>query len=160
MSPATSQAIALPPLQPLVRTASAALACLSMSGSSASTSIVRPSSAQPSAKPPSQAFFWKGIAAAATGVWTGAQWLLNAALTANPIGIVIVVIAALVAAIVIAYKNGAPVTLTDVAAVTDGAENARLAAWMNRTPAILLNIQRQPGANVIEVVDRVKKQLP
>ena len=47
----------------------------------------------------------KGIAAAATGVWTGAQWLLNAALTANPIGIVIVVIAALVAAIVIAYKN-------------------------------------------------------
>ena len=62
--------------------------------------------------------------------------------------------------IVIAYKNGAPVTLTDVAEVTDGAENARLAAWMNRTPAILLNIQRQPGANVIEVVDRVKKQLP
>ena len=62
--------------------------------------------------------------------------------------------------IVIAYKNGAPVTLTDVAAVSDGAENARLAAWMNRTPAILLNIQRQPGANVIEVVDRVKKQLP
>ena len=62
--------------------------------------------------------------------------------------------------IVIAYRNGAPVVLTDVAEVTDGAENARLAAWMNTTPAILLNIQRQPGANVIEVVDRVKRQLP
>ncbi|MSQ54678.1 MAG: MdtB/MuxB family multidrug efflux RND transporter permease subunit [Betaproteobacteria bacterium] len=62
--------------------------------------------------------------------------------------------------IVIAYRNGAPVTLSDVAEVTDGAENARLAAWMNTTPAILLNIQRQPGANVIDVVDRVKRQLP
>ena len=62
--------------------------------------------------------------------------------------------------IVIAWRNGAPVTLADVAEVTDGAENARLAAWMNATPAILLNIQRQPGANVIEVVDRVKRQLP
>jgi len=62
--------------------------------------------------------------------------------------------------IVIAYRNGAPVTLADVATVTDGAENARLAAWMNRTPAILVNIQRQPGANVIDVVDRVKRQLP
>ena len=62
--------------------------------------------------------------------------------------------------IVIAYRNGAPVYLSDIAEVTDGAENARLAGWMNDVPAILLNIQRQPGANVIEVVDRVKRQLP
>ena len=63
-------------------------------------------------------------------------------------------------AIVIAYRNGAPLYLSDVAEVADGAENARLAAWTNATPAILLNIQRQPGANVIDVVDRVKRQLP
>jgi multidrug efflux pump len=59
------------------------------------------------------------------------------------------------------YKsNGAPVILSDVANVVDGAENVKQAAWVNQTPAILLNIQRQPGANVIDVVDGVKKLLP
>ncbi|MEQ1515666.1 MAG: MdtB/MuxB family multidrug efflux RND transporter permease subunit [Usitatibacteraceae bacterium] len=62
--------------------------------------------------------------------------------------------------IVIAYKAGAPIYLTDVADVIEDAENIKLAAWMNETPAIILNIQRQPGANVIEVVDRVKQLLP
>src|SRR5882757_4325774 len=62
--------------------------------------------------------------------------------------------------VVVAYKNGAPVSLSDVADVVDDAENVRLAAWMNDVPAIILNIQRQPGANVIEVVDRIKRQLP
>src|SRR5260370_1115509 len=62
--------------------------------------------------------------------------------------------------VVIAYKNGAPVFLSDVANVLDDAENVRLAAWMDEVPAIILNIQRQPGANVIEVVDRIKQQLP
>ncbi|MEA3192201.1 MAG: multidrug efflux pump [Betaproteobacteria bacterium] len=62
--------------------------------------------------------------------------------------------------VVIAYKNGAPVYLSDVADIVDDAENVRLAAWMNDVPAIILNIQRQPGANVIEVVDRIKRQLP
>ena len=62
--------------------------------------------------------------------------------------------------IVIAYKNGAPIYLTDIADVVEDAENAKLAAWMNDTPAIILSIQRQPGANVIEVVDRVKALLP
>src|SRR5688500_15073558 len=60
----------------------------------------------------------------------------------------------------VAYKNGAPIFLKDIADVVDDAENARLAAWVNETPAIILNIQRQPGANVIEVVDRVKQLLP
>ena len=62
--------------------------------------------------------------------------------------------------IVVAYKNGAPVYLTDIADVVEDAENTRLAAWMNDTPAIILNVQRQPGANVIEVVDRVKALIP
>jgi multidrug efflux pump len=62
--------------------------------------------------------------------------------------------------IVLAYKNGAPVRLADVADVIDGAENSRLAAWKDTTPAIIVNIQRQPGANVIDVVDRVKQLLP
>jgi multidrug efflux pump len=62
--------------------------------------------------------------------------------------------------VVIAYRNGAPIFLSDVADVVDGAENARLAAWMNQVPAVILNIQRQPGANVIDVVDRIKRQLP
>ncbi|HEX7606516.1 MAG TPA: efflux RND transporter permease subunit, partial [Usitatibacter sp.] len=62
--------------------------------------------------------------------------------------------------IIVAYRNGAPIYLTDVADVVDGAENARLAAWMNDTPAIIVNVQRQPGANVIEVVDRVQVLLP
>src|SRR5213078_111175 len=55
--------------------------------------------------------------------------------------------------IVIAFKNGAPVLLSDVADVVEDAENAKLAAWMNDTPAIIVNVQKQPGANVIQVVD-------
>src|SRR5258706_11153424 len=62
--------------------------------------------------------------------------------------------------LVIAYRNGAPVKLSDVADVVDGAENLRQAAWMNQVPAVIVNIQRQPGANIIDVVDRVKKLLP
>jgi multidrug efflux pump len=62
--------------------------------------------------------------------------------------------------LIIAWKNGAPVRLRDIADVVDGAENVRLAAWANQTPAIILNIQRQPGANVIETVDRIKEMLP
>jgi len=62
--------------------------------------------------------------------------------------------------IVIAYRNGAPVLLSDVASVVDGAENVKQAAWMNTTPAVILNIQRQPGANIIAVVDHVKAILP
>jgi len=62
--------------------------------------------------------------------------------------------------IIIAFRNGAPIHLSDVADVVDGAENSKLAAWMNETPAIIVNVQRQPGANVIEVVDRVTKLLP
>jgi multidrug efflux pump len=62
--------------------------------------------------------------------------------------------------LIIAYRNNAPVLLSDVADVIDGAENENLAAWMNDTPAVLLNIQRQPGANVIEVANRVKRLLP
>ena len=63
-------------------------------------------------------------------------------------------------AVVVAYRNGAPVFLSDVAEVVEDAENVRLAAWMNEVPAIIVNIQRQPGTNVIEVVDRIKRQLP
>ena len=62
--------------------------------------------------------------------------------------------------LIVAYKNGAPVKLSDVADAIDDVENVKQAAWMNDTPAVILNIQRQPGANVIEVVDRVKKLLP
>jgi multidrug efflux pump len=62
--------------------------------------------------------------------------------------------------LIIAYRNGAPVRVQDVADTVDGAENSRLAAWANETPAVILNVQRQPGTNVIEVVDRVKKLLP
>jgi multidrug efflux pump len=62
--------------------------------------------------------------------------------------------------IIISYKNGNPVRLADVAQVVNGAENAYLAGWVNNTPGIILNIQRQPGANVIQVVDRIKKLLP
>jgi multidrug efflux pump len=64
------------------------------------------------------------------------------------------------APLIIAYRNGAPVKLTDVATVIDAAENVRQAAWMNLTPAVILNIQRQPGANIISVVDRIKQLLP
>src|SRR5690606_4982358 len=63
-------------------------------------------------------------------------------------------------AVVISYRNGAPVFLGDVAEVIEDAENVRLAAWMNDVPAVIVNIQRQPGTNVIEVVDRIKRQLP
>ncbi|MEQ1601894.1 MAG: MdtB/MuxB family multidrug efflux RND transporter permease subunit [Methylophilaceae bacterium] len=62
--------------------------------------------------------------------------------------------------LILAYRNGAPIRLGDVAELVDGAENKRLAAWANEKPAILLNIQRQPGANVIEVVDKIKQLLP
>ncbi len=62
--------------------------------------------------------------------------------------------------LVIAYQNGAPVHLSDVARVIDDAENVQQAAWMNATPAVILNIQRQPGANIIDVVDRIKALLP
>ena len=62
--------------------------------------------------------------------------------------------------LIVAYKNGAAIRLSEIADVVDGAENVRLAAWANRNPAIILNVQRQPGANVIEVVDRIKKLLP
>ena len=62
--------------------------------------------------------------------------------------------------VVVAYKNGAPVLLQDVATVFDGAENIRQAAWMNTTPAVIMNIQRQPGANIIKVVDSVKALMP
>jgi multidrug efflux pump len=62
--------------------------------------------------------------------------------------------------IIVAFRNGAPVRLSDVATAIDSAENVRQAAWANKTPAVILNIQRQPGANIISVVDRVKKILP
>jgi multidrug efflux pump len=62
--------------------------------------------------------------------------------------------------LVVAYRNGAPVLLSDVATVVDDAENVKQAAWMNQVPAVILNIQRQPGANIIEVVDRIKQLLP
>ncbi|MGZ8181170.1 MAG: MdtB/MuxB family multidrug efflux RND transporter permease subunit [Methylobacter sp.] len=62
--------------------------------------------------------------------------------------------------LVVAYRNSAPVRLSEVAEVVDGAENVRLAAWADDNAAVIVNIQRQPGANVIEVVDRIKELLP
>jgi multidrug efflux pump len=62
--------------------------------------------------------------------------------------------------LIIAYRNGAPVVLSDVATVIDDAENVRQAAWMNVSPAVIVNVQRQPGANVIAVADRIKTLLP
>jgi len=62
--------------------------------------------------------------------------------------------------LIIAYKNGAPVKLTQIADVIDDVENVRQAAWMNEQPAVIMNIQRQPGANIIQVVDRIKLLLP
>jgi multidrug efflux pump len=62
--------------------------------------------------------------------------------------------------LVVAYSNGAPVMLSDVARVVDDVENTKLAAWTNKTPAIIVNIRRQPGANTIQVVDRIKELLP
>jgi multidrug efflux pump len=64
------------------------------------------------------------------------------------------------APLIVAYKNGSPVRLSDVGDVVDGAQNDKLGAWMNETPAIILNIQRQPGANVIAVVEGIKALLP
>jgi len=62
--------------------------------------------------------------------------------------------------LVVAYRNNAPVRLTDVAEAIDDAENVRQAAWINNSPGVIVNIQRQPGANVIEVADRIKRLLP
>ncbi len=62
--------------------------------------------------------------------------------------------------VVVAYRNGAPIMLTDVAHIVDGVENTTQAAWMNETPAIILNVQRQPGGNTISVVKSIKKLLP
>ena len=62
--------------------------------------------------------------------------------------------------VVVAYHNGSPVILSDVAQVIDDVENVKQAAWMNETPAVIVNIQRQPGVNIIDVVDRIQKLLP
>jgi multidrug efflux pump len=62
--------------------------------------------------------------------------------------------------VVVAYRNGAPVMLTDVASIVNGVENNNQAAWMNQTPAVILNVQRQPGANTIAVVKSIKQLLP
>src|SRR5438445_11657694 len=62
--------------------------------------------------------------------------------------------------LVVASRNGAPVRVSDVADVTDDAENVKQAAWMNTVPAVIVNIQRQPGANIITVVDRIERLLP
>ena len=62
--------------------------------------------------------------------------------------------------LIITYNNGAPVRVSDVAKVISAPENVRLGAWANKQPAVILNIQRQPGANVIQVVDQIKKLLP
>jgi multidrug efflux pump len=62
--------------------------------------------------------------------------------------------------LIVAYHNGAPVKLSDVASVIDDAENVKAAAWMNNVPAVIVNVQRQPGANIIAVVDRIKALMP
>ena len=62
--------------------------------------------------------------------------------------------------VVVAFRNGAPVMLTDVAKIVDGVENKSQAAWMNKTPAVIVNVQRQPGGNTISVVNRIKALLP
>src|SRR6202142_948277 len=62
--------------------------------------------------------------------------------------------------LIVAYRNGAPVKLSKVADVIDDIKNVRQAAWMNEVPAVIVNIQRQPGANIIQVVDRIKQLLP
>jgi multidrug efflux pump len=62
--------------------------------------------------------------------------------------------------VLVAYKNGAPVKLSDVAEIVDSSENTKLGAWMNRVPAVIINVQRQPGANVIAVVNTIKQLLP
>jgi len=62
--------------------------------------------------------------------------------------------------LIIAYRNGGPVRLSDVATIVNGPENVKLGAWANSTPAIILSVQRQPGANIIQVADRVQSLLP
>jgi multidrug efflux pump len=62
--------------------------------------------------------------------------------------------------VVVAYRNGSPVMLTDVAKVADGVENTKLAAWMNTTPAVIVNVRKQPGTNTIAVVDEIEHLLP
>jgi multidrug efflux pump len=62
--------------------------------------------------------------------------------------------------VIIAYKNGAPVRLKDIATLISGAENSKLGGWMNSTPALIVNVQRQPGANVVDVVNRIHALLP
>ncbi|KRA64167.1 multidrug transporter [Caulobacter sp. Root656] len=62
--------------------------------------------------------------------------------------------------LIVTYKNGAPIRLRDIAQVVQSAENTRLGAWANETPAIIVNVQRQPGANVIQTVDAIKAKLP
>jgi multidrug efflux pump len=62
--------------------------------------------------------------------------------------------------VVVAYKNGAPVRLKDVTTLIAGAENSKLGGWMNSVPALILNVQRQPGANVVDVVNRIQELLP
>ena len=61
---------------------------------------------------------------------------------------------------IVAYRDGGPVRLSDVAKIVSGPENTKLGAWANTTPAIILNVQRQPGANIIQVVDRIQALLP
>jgi multidrug efflux pump len=62
--------------------------------------------------------------------------------------------------LIVAYRNGSPVRLSDVATIVNGPENTKLGAWANTTPAIIINVQRQPGANTIQVVDRIQALLP
>src|SRR6202042_3282439 len=62
--------------------------------------------------------------------------------------------------LIVAYRNGGPVRLSDVATIVNGSENTKLGAWANTTPAIILSVQRQPGANIIQVVDRIQALLP
>ena len=64
------------------------------------------------------------------------------------------------AQLVLAFVRGSPLRLGDVADVVEASQNSRVAAWADRTPAIIVNIQRQPGANVIETVERIQQQLP
>src|SRR5271154_4144158 len=62
--------------------------------------------------------------------------------------------------LIVAYRNGGPVRMSDIATIISGPENTKLGAWANTTPAIILNVQRQPGANIIQVVDRIQQLLP
>ena len=62
--------------------------------------------------------------------------------------------------IVVAYKNNSPVRLQDIATLEESAENTKLGGWMNKTPALIVNVQRQPGANVVDVVNRIQAMMP